>query len=458
MHVDRRSLVELGVLPSANGRWPLAALFGATHTAPSADALRRVLQEPLPSVEAIASRQRLLRVLAPLRAQIPWASLCALAQQVQAYLTSNYVVVPRGLGNAARFALTHRDIVRHVAQQVRATALFVEQAEQVHSLLCQLPHDVITTELLEAFEAVVQHASRERLRPLARARDVGDLSLARCDGLLRAMPSRDATAPRSMHGALSVLVQAVWQLDAWCALAQASAQLVSQGGSWPTVDARGEASLQVEGVRHPMLPAGVANDVALATHERVLFLTGPNMAGKSTVLRALGLVVYLAHCGLAVPAARAVVPWCDRLFVAIDTHDDLSRGESLYLAEVRRVGAVVQAVTRGERVFAVLDEAFRGTNVVDASEAMGLLVDGLASAAHGTFVIASHLADVGASRVTHAGVSCWCMAVAMHEEGPVFPYRLERGVSAVHLGMVLLDREGVGPALRALVGARAGVV
>jgi DNA mismatch repair protein MutS len=350
-----------------------------------------------------------------------------------------------------------------VAEQVRAVAAFVALAEQVLGALHRLPGDVVTAELLQAFEGAVQHELHDTLRGVARGEATGDLAVARLDGRVRVAGRSGETAVTTMSGGptprmaakpmetvLRALVQGVWQLDAWCALALASSRLLAQGGCWPTMSDE-QVALTVEGVRHPLLPKGVTNDVALAANERVLFLTGPNMAGKSTVLRATGLVVYLAHLGLAVPAAYAVVPCHDRIIVSLQTHDDLARGESLYLAEVRRVGAVVEAVTRGERVFAVLDEAFRGTNVVDASEAMGLLVDGLSCAPHGTFVIASHLADVGASRTSWVGVSCWCMAVTMHADGPVFPYRLERGVSTVHLGMVLLDREGVGPALRALV-------
>lgn len=171
------------------------------------------------------------------------------------------------------------------------------------------------------------------------------------------------------------------------------------------------------------------------------------MAGKSTLLRAIGIAVHCAHLGMATSAGHACIPLYDQLLVSITVRDNLRRGESLYLAEVRRVRTIVEAVDRGDAVLALCDEVFRGTNIKDATQATGLLVDGLARAPSGTFVIASHLAEVAEARATCAGVGCWCMEVESTDV-PTFSYRVRRGVSDVHLGMALLDAEGVGPMLR----------
>jgi DNA mismatch repair ATPase MutS len=124
----------------------------------------------------------------------------------------------------------------------------------------------------------------------------------------------------------------------------------------------------------------------------------------------------------------------------------------LYLAEIRRVRAIVNAVERGEAVFAIFDEVFRGTNITDAIQATSLLVEGLARAANGTFILASHLADVATHFSAAAGVACWQMESDILDGAPVFTHRATRGVSRVQLGMTLLDAEGVGPALRRMAG------
>ena len=178
------------------------------------------------------------------------------------------------------------------------------------------------------------------------------------------------------------------------------------------------------------------------------------MAGRSTLLRSLGVIILFAHLGLPVPAECARVPIVNRLMTAINAQDSLSRGESLYVAEVRRVREVVRAVASGETVIALLDEAFRGTNVMDALEAMGMLVDGLARAQTGLFVLASHLTEIARERFGHPHVSLWCMHVDAIDdpssEGVRFTYAFRRGVSDVRLGMRLLEREGVVTLLAAI--------
>ena len=113
-----------------------------------------------------------------------------------------------------------------------------------------------------------------------------------------------------------------------------------------------------------------------------------------------------------------------------------------------------RAVASGETVIALLDEAFRGTNVTDALEAMRLLVDGLAHAPTGLFVLASHLTEIARERCDHPHVSLWCMQVDPNDDpgtaGVRFTYAFRRGVSEVRLGMRLLDREGVVTLLAAI--------
>ena len=215
-------------------------------------------------------------------------------------------------------------------------------------------------------------------------------------------------------------------------------------------------TMRIEGIRHPLLPNGVTSDLLLAADEHILFLTGPNMAGESTLLRAMGIAAYCSHLNMALAARAAMVPLYDRLMVSITVRDNLQRGESAYLAEVRRVRAVVKAMVSGDAVVVSADEVFRRTNIKDATQATSLLVNGLAAASHGTFVIASHVADVAASRTDHGGVACWRMDVDVAGDTPVFTNRVSRGVSDVHHGMLLLSADGVGPMLRRMAaGAQA---
>ena len=440
MQADARTLAELGVTPSATGDWPLASLLDHSRSRGSRRALGRLLAMPLDSVDEIRRRQRALASLPHVLSAVHMESLLALASSVGDYLASNRVHVPAGRVERTAFRIRHPDLVALTEQGIDETSALLETMAALHPRLVAVGGDRAFSRMAAAVARVVEGEVLESLRAMR----VGSLKPSRArvalDGWLRG----------TMRLPLEALVAAVYDLDALASLATTSS---TPGFAVPEVTEG--ASLMLSDVWHPLLPGGARSDVVLADGERVLFLTGPNMAGKSTMLRALGIVVAFAHLGLAVPAASAVVPLSDRLFSSLRVEDNLARGESLYLAEVRRVGAVVRAVSAEERVVALLDEAFRGTNVLDASEAMALLVDGLSAAPAGVFVMASHLAEVGHARVGARGVAVAHMAAESEAEGPRFTYRMRRGVSDVRLGMQLLEREGVAAELRALIDTNA---
>lgn len=446
MRAERPSLSKLGLLPDTAGQWPMATWLDHTHARPAHDALKRLIASPLSEVVDLRMRQALLQHLVPVSAQLPWTELQSLAAQVHRYLSSNYELIPTTVIERASFAMRYGHIVTDVAEQLRAVNALIRLSTPLHSRLVSIPADASFGEVVAAFAAIASDPRSAQLRGAVESGKT--FSLIAFDTVVRATqvaPEQHAITPVPLRVLLQNLVNAIWQLDAFCSLAVASHTL---NGVLPELAPRGAAVLAFAGLRHPQLPSGVSNDLQLDALERVLFLTGPNMAGKSTLLRALGIAVYCAHLGMAVAARTARVPLFDQLMVSITVRDSLQRGESLYLAEIRRVRAIIEAVERGDSVVAIFDEVFRGTNITDASQATSLLVDGLSQAVHGTFVIASHLADVGLSHAGRAGVACWCMEADVANGTPVFTHRVGRGVSDVQLGMILLDAEEVGPMLR----------
>jgi len=128
--------------------------------------------------------------------------------------------------------------------------------------------------------------------------------------------------------------------------------------------------LLFEEARHPVLeqlPANekfVPNDVRLDIEtERLVILTGPNMAGKSTYIRQIAVLALLAHCGCFVPARRAVVGLLDRIFTRVGASDDLGRGQSTFMVEMNETANILNHAT--SRSLVILDEIGRGTSTFD---------------------------------------------------------------------------------------------
>jgi DNA mismatch repair protein MutS len=128
-------------------------------------------------------------------------------------------------------------------------------------------------------------------------------------------------------------------------------------------------ALEIRGGRHPvvetMMPRAdfIPNDVVLDEEKSIIILTGPNMAGKSTVLRQVGLIQLLAQMGSWVPADRARLPVADRLYTRVGASDDLARGQSTFMVEMSETAAILHNAT--ERSLILLDEIGRGTSTYD---------------------------------------------------------------------------------------------
>lgn len=129
--------------------------------------------------------------------------------------------------------------------------------------------------------------------------------------------------------------------------------------------------LQVSNGRHPViertLPASesyIANDVTLnKTEQQIIILTGPNMSGKSALLRQTGLITLMSHMGSFVPADEALVPLTDKIFTRVGASDNLSAGESTFMVEMNETASIINNISN--RCLILLDEIGRGTSTYD---------------------------------------------------------------------------------------------
>ncbi|MDQ3604814.1 MAG: DNA mismatch repair protein MutS, partial [Gemmatimonadota bacterium] len=178
-------------------------------------------------------------------------------------------------------------------------------------------------------------------------------------------------------------------------------------------------ALEIRGGRHPvvetMMPAEsfIPNDVALDEESRVMILTGPNMAGKSTVLRQVGLIVLLAQIGSFVPARHACIGIVDRIFTRVGASDNLSRGQSTFMVEMNETAAILHGATACSLV--LLDEIGRGTSTWDGMSVATAVTEHLHDRLGAKTIFATHYHEL--TRLAERLPAVVNFSVAVREQG-----------------------------------------
>ena len=243
---------------------------------------------------------------------------------------------------------------------------------------------------------------------------------------------------RELDG-VRVILDTLYMLDS---LRSLGTMAKDEGLTFPIFTESGRR-VRIEGLYHLFLENPVKNDVLFDDQQHLCFLTGPNMAGKSTCMKAFGVAVYLAHCGLPVPAARMELSVFKGLFTTINLSDNLSLGYSHYYNEVARVKYIVEQVRDLQDVVVVFDELFRGTNVKDAYDASCAVIGGLARLKYGVFMISTHIVEVAEFLKPFPSVCFRFFEIDMTTGEPRYTYCLREGVSDERIGMYILKKAGV---------------
>ena len=227
-----------------------------------------------------------------------------------------------------------------------------------NSNLAQAPEDYVRRQTLVGGERFITPEMKEYESLILNAQDrIGEIEGA----LFRQICQQVAGHAEQI---LST-ARAIANIDVFASLAEVASRF---GYVRPVLD-EGDAVTIKQG-RHPvverMLPAGdfVANDAVLASGgEQLIILTGPNMAGKSTYIRQVAVIVLMAQIGSFVPADSARVGVCDRIFTRVGLQDDLAMGQSTFMVEMLETAAILNHAT--PRSLIVLDEIGRGTSTYD---------------------------------------------------------------------------------------------
>jgi DNA mismatch repair protein MutS len=227
------------------------------------------------------------------------------------------------------------------------------------------------------------------------------------------------------------------------------ARIAAESG-WvrPSVD--DEPGLDIRGGRHPVVEKAlqlsgegpfVPNDIALDAQRRLIVLTGPNMAGKSTAMRQVALIAILAQSGSFVPAASARIGVVDKLFTRVGAADDLARGQSTFMVEMAECARILAQAT--ERSLLILDEVGRGTSTFDGLAIAWAVAEHLHDKVKARTLFATHyheLCDLAAER---SQVVNFTMAVTEVEGKVVFLRKVIPGAASRSYGIHVAKLAGL---------------
>ena len=211
-----------------------------------------------------------------------------------------------------------------------------------------------------------------------------------------------------------------------------------------------DGSLQITEGRHPVveqtLPESgfVPNDTLLDTDEnRMMIITGPNMAGKSTYMRQVALICLMAQIGSFVPADQAKIPVCDRIFTRVGASDDLASGQSTFMVEMSETAEILRNATAQSLI--ILDEIGRGTSTFDGLAIAWAVVEYICDKQRigAKTLFATHYHELSELEGHLDGVKNFCVSVKEHGEDVLFLRKIVRGGADKSFGVHVARLAGV---------------
>ena len=216
----------------------------------------------------------------------------------------------------------------------------------------------------------------------------------------------------------------------------------------PTITSDGSLSI-LEG-RHPVVERNmkdgefIPNDTVLDCDEnRMMIITGPNMAGKSTYMRQVALICLMAQIGSFVPAKEAALPVCDRIFTRVGASDDLASGQSTFMVEMSETAHILRNATKNSLI--ILDEIGRGTSTFDGLSIAWAVVEYIADREKigAKTMFATHYHELSELEGHLEGVKNFCISVKEHGEDVLFLRKIVRGGADKSFGVHVARLAGV---------------
>ena len=431
MQADKTTINDLSIF-SNEEELSILHLLNFTKSVGGREWLRIFLNRPLHNIQSITETQQLLQRIITVLPQWPQTISNGTIMVLERFYDTPIGQLPKNpntatsllykIFNAPDFSLTRYSVTHGVD--------FVKGMQQFANLLQAENNPAPLKAITERISLLLAKTEVQQMINIPKGKRLSNIEILNFGYYLRLQFKQEAFE----------LIEIYSKLDAYFSMATACDQFHF---SFPQFIESADPSLAAQQLYHPLLPTPVAYNITLDPQQNFLFLTGANMAGKSTFIKAIGVSVYLAHIGMGVPAQSMKLSLFDGLLSNIQVADNIVQGESYFFNEVQRIRKTIEKISDGKKWLILIDELFKGTNVQDAMKCSTTVIEGLRKMHNALFILSTHLYEIGEALKQYSNIQFRYFETEVKEDQLLFSYHLKEGISNDRLGYLILKREGV---------------
>lgn len=431
MEIDKTTLNDLSIFNQEES-FSIFNKLNHSITSNGREQLQRNLLQPLTTIEAIEGIQRTLQLIAAKESDWPMQISNGTIKVIERFYESQIDPLPNHVSsfNAYSYKMLHGPDFSLVKYSAIHCFDFIKGMQQ---LVKQFLKDDTAPPMLALLAEAKKIIDKEPFIIIEKNNKAADLTIVETLQLAQFL---------RFHFKLGMLqlLNIHAQLDAWYGMAMATKK---HGLVFPKFIQSQQPFIEMKGLRHILLEQPVAYDVSLDRNTNFLFLTGANMAGKSTFIKSVGVAVFLAHIGMAVPVQNMELSLFDGMLSNINVLDNIVKGESYFYNEVQRIKATIQKVNDGRKWLILIDELFKGTNIQDAMKCSSAVIEGLLKIKNSIFILSTHLYEIGEALKVHPNIHFNYFETTVVNDQLHFNYQLREGISNDRFGYLILKKEGV---------------
>jgi len=428
--LDKQTIRDLELFPEKRNDKSILSVYNRTATIGGRELLYEVFSSPVNNLDFLQNRQKEINFFVNNDCFFKFNS--GQLDYIEWYLRNQRVPLKDNIIDAAVDSVRNKlkpdsdyrtisEGILHIVRLLNKLDLFIEEA-RLFPIPSTLDKD------LEKIDNFIDSKSLKKV--MSQSDDLSFTQINKLDYFFRVshkIPFRE-------------VLDAAYKID----ILQTLCQLIRKDGfTLPNYCADAKSRFEVIDAIHPLLSAPIPNNFSFDHDSNLCFITGPNMSGKTTFLKTMGVMLYLAHIGFPVPANKLTTSLFDGLFTTINLTDNLNLGYSHFYSEVKRVKELVIKMNSERNLFIIFDELFRGTNVKDAYDASLMIISALAKIRDNIFFISTHILEVAENLVEKDSMIFRCFESELIEGQPVYDFKLKEGISKERIGLLIIKNESI---------------